>query len=136
MLTRTVIMLLALAASAQAQVRPTPALNAPGPFSAPVVEQGALGNLQVVALDRDALFYDADSGTALLVVNRGIYGGQTNYAVSSRTPQLETACFVTLAPGLVLTAIQQDDDGRADVLGYQRATGLVYRYYRRGVACQ
>lgn len=136
-----VVGLLAVAGPAVAQVRVTPPLASAGPFSAPVVEQGALGEILVVALEKgeprqDALFYDRTSGAALLVINYGVVPpAQGHYAPTSATPQGETYCFVWLAPGLDLSAVRQDDDARADLVGYQRATGKVFRYYRRGEGC-
>jgi hypothetical protein len=139
MLTRTLfvaLLLLSLSSPALAQRVPPPAAD-PGPFSAPVVEQGAIGDLQVVALDaldyagdpkvlQDLLFYDRTSGAALLVVSLGALYGVVGH------PLYECVRFVWFAPGLTLTAQRMENKRAHDLLGYQPATGQVYRYFRRG----
>lgn len=147
MLTRCVLaaaMILACAgAEALAQIttsRWTPPMAEGGPFSAPVVEPGAVGDISVVRLatERDTddlVFYDRASGYALLVANLGIYKpGQS--APTAPLLQIDALCVLQFAAGLELTAVKQDDDERDDLVGYQKATGDVYRYYRRGEGCQ
>lgn len=137
-----VLLLAGAVVPAAAQLRTTPPVADEGPFSAPVVEQGAIGDIQVLALEKgeprhDLLFYDRTSGAALLVINYGIVPpAQQDYAATSPTPQAETWRFVWLPPALELTAAKQDDDRCADLVGYQRATGKVFRFYRRGEGCR
>lgn len=129
---------LALPVVVSAQGRWTPPAESDGPFSAPVIEAGAPGDITVLALPTggrgdDLLFYDGASGWALLVINYGMYG---TAPVGSAGFQLEAWCFVRLAPGLTLAAARLDGDTRHDVVGHQRATGDVFRYYRRGEGCR
>jgi hypothetical protein len=132
-------------AHAQNRLAPPPAT--PQTFVAQV-EQGAAGDFLWVSLRgrnqhgqvraaEDLLIYDRSSGGAWLVRNFGpVYGV---LAPTTVVPLLESGCGLTLRPGLhTLIASDIDGDGRDDLVGYDRTTGAVVRYYQRGLndGCQ
>lgn len=136
---RTLLVLIALivtALPAVAQTRPAPALSTPNTF-VEQVDQGAPGDFAWVSL-RDAdgaddlVIYDRSTGAVWLVRNYGpIYG--TSFPASF--PIGENACGLTLRPGLTtLIATDIDADGRDDLIGHNKHTGLVVRYFARGLA--
>lgn len=139
----SVVLVLAIGLRVGAQERHMPPAQAPGPFTAPIVEMGALGIDQIVALEgaygghgpasgqmQNLLFYDKDTGSGLLVKNCGALYGVLGH------PVYETAEWVHLAPGLLLVAVREEHQRLQTLLGYQASTGRVYRYPQRNTgAC-
>lgn len=147
-------LMLVLSTSTFAQdTRTAPAKNDPRPF----VEQadpGAFGNFQIIRLKglrmqvnpyatpgpkgncfaeektvNDFAIYDPSTGSLLLAT--------ADLATLGMMPTIATDYqLVQIRPNLVLTAIELDGDGRDDMIGHDRLTGEVVRFYRRGSICR
>ena len=130
-----------------AQVRYAPPLATPQTFIAQV-DQGARADVVWLSLRgrtqhggtkpaEDLLIYDRVTGGAWLVRNYGpVYGGTLP---TVPVVLAEASCAIPLRAGLTsLIASDIDGDGRDDLVGYDAATGVVVRYYQRGLpdGCQ
>lgn len=143
-----IVILFALSSPLSAQVRIAPPPATPQTFVAQI-DPGAPGGDFVwvslrgrdqhgnIRVANDLLIYDRTSGGAWLVRNFG-----PAYGITSPTSPIvlsESGCGVALRPGLAsLIASDIDGDGRDDIIGYDRASGQVVRYFQRGLAdgCQ
>lgn len=136
----TVLLLVAWATPARAQLREVPLEHTNGPTFVEVVESGAAGDYQLIGLrwhsdfnaPDDLLIYDRANGQALLVVAVGV---PLPGLWATSFPLVECLTWVTLRPGLRLEAIDLDRDGRRDLIGHNALTGEVVRLYRRGRGC-
>jgi len=143
----TSALLLALASTATAQTpRITPPTTGPQQDIAVVIEPGARGDFQIVALHvtppyctpfnpyapnvkplepkttDDLLIYDRATGSSLLV---------TTYPFPGLGYITETFLYVVLPAGVTWTATDLDGDGSSDLIGYHTRTGEVVRVYRQ-----
>lgn len=131
------LMLTLTAVPAFAQ-RAVPPLSTPQTFVEDV-DAGAPGDLIWVSLRdtnktaNDLVIYDKTTGAAYVVINYGPLYGFAGFAPGVYVPVLEVGCGLMLRPGLsVLLAHDADGDGREDLIGHDKVTGAVVRYFRRG----
>lgn len=135
------ILVLIAMASSHAQSRLAPAQATPQTF-VEQAEPGAAGPFLWVSLRgrdqhgnakaaHDVGIYDPRTGGFWLVRNRGaVYGYSSPYYAYTL---LEQGCGFQLRAGLgSLIASDVDGDGRDDLIGHDRNTGVVVRYYQRG----